>query len=284
MNKFGDKQYLIISPKPSKIFLRAFRIAGEQLQKQFNANNLKSVQSSYDGFKWLKSEITHPSFDNLTFAYKNSVFSVVIEIIDKISSTFTKEHKEHLLKVCEANNLIPCTFKLKLIFKDSNYLGRLIGNKEKFDYELMPLEQGWNLYDVRTSQKINPLNMASDEKIRMSEWELSNFAIQIVKDYMKKEGNEIISFCDLTDINPQIWFKNKEGEIGWVIAKHIKNDSDLDYRKWVGLEEKSPFLKQFDGYFASVQFYSVNTNSRSDLYRGDGMYVRYIGLERIYVA
>lgn len=123
----------------------------------------------------------------------------------------------------------------------------------------------------------------------MSKWKLSNFAIQIVRNDIEKEGNEILSFCDLPEVNPQIWFKNKKGETGWVIVKHIKNESDLDYKEWVGLEDRSPQLKPYDGYFASVQIipsigWDGISNSTTDLFRGDGMYVNYKGLERIYIS
>lgn len=289
MSKYGDIQYLIDRPEPSEIFLRARHIAGSQLQDQFNANNQNSVNSSYEGFKWIKAELTYPSFDNLTFAYKNSVFSVVIELIDDKGSSFTKQQKDRLLMACEENNLIHCTFRLKFREKAENFLGRLMGNKDQPDYELTPLEQGWNLYDARTNKKIDPLNIASDEKTRMSKWELSNFAIQIVRNDLEKEGNEILSFCDLPEVNPQIWFKNKKGETGWVIVKHIKNENEKDYKEWIGLEDRSPQLKPYDGYFASVQLVpSIGWNGVSefpkDLFRGDGMYVNYKGLERIYVS
>jgi hypothetical protein len=165
-----------------------------------------------------------------------------------------------------------------------NFLERLIGSKDQLDYELTPIEHGWNLCDARTTQRINPLNIANNERTRMSKWELSNFAIQIVRNDLEKEGNEILSFCDLPEVNPQIWFKNNKGEIGWVIVKHIKDENELDYKEWVGLEDRSPQLKPFDGYFASVQFYSTLTNSTTDLFRGDGMSVNYKGLERIYVS
>ena len=284
MSKYGDIQYLIDRPEPSEIFLRARNMAGVQLQEQFSSNNQNSVNSSYEGFKWIKAELTYPSFDNLTFAFKNSIFSVVIELIDEKGSSLTKQQKDRLLKACIENNLIPCTFKFKFREKNDNFLGRLMGNKDQLDYELSAIEQGWNLYDARTNQKINPLNLASDKKTKMSKWELSNFAIQIVRNDIEKEGNQILSFCDLPEVNPQIWFKNKKGETGWVIVKHIESESDLDYKEWVGLENRSPQLKPYDGFFASVQFYSLDTNSTKDLNRGDAMNVNYKGLERIYVS
>jgi hypothetical protein len=284
MSKYSDIQYLIDRPEPSEIFLKARNMAGVQLQDQFKANNKMSVNSSYEGFKWIKAELTYPSFDNLTFAFKNTIFSVVIELINENGSSFTKQQKDRLLMACEENNLIPCTFKLKLRERTNTFLNRLIGDKNQLDYELTVLEKGWNLHDARTNQKIEPTILASNELTRMSKWELNNFAIQIVRNEIVKEGNQILSFCDLSGVNPQIWFKNKKGETGWVIVKHIKKENDLDYKEWIGLEDRSPQLKLYDGYFAAVQFYSMNTNSTTELFRGDEMSVKYKGLERIFVS
>ena len=113
---------------------------------------------------------------------------------------------------------------------------------------------------------------------------LSNFAIQIVISDFVKEENQVLSFCDMPEINPQIWFKNKEGKVGWIIVKHITDESDLDYKKWVGLEQKNEQLLPYDGYYASVQFESKRSNSKMILNRGDQVSVNYKGLERIYVA
>ena len=68
MAKYGDIQYLIDRPKPSKIYLDARRIAFYQLQKQFAINNMIGAKSSYESFKWIKAELTYPSFDHFTFA------------------------------------------------------------------------------------------------------------------------------------------------------------------------------------------------------------------------
>ena len=128
------------------------------------------------------------------------------------------------------------------------------------------------------------INIASELSTKMSQWELSNFAIQIVRNQLQKEGMTILYFCDVLEINPQIWFKDEKNNTGWNIVKHILNEDDLDYKKWVGLENQSPQLKPYDGFFASVQFKSKKGNSGNHLNRGDEMYVNYKGIERIYVS
>lgn len=285
MGKFGDIQYLIDRPEPSEIFLQARQIAGFQLQEQFKIYNKgKKIYSCNDGFKWIKAELTYPSFDHLTFAYKNSVFAVVIELIDNTETSFSLQQKERLLVACTENNLIPCLFKVN-IQEANNKLFKTINSKyNQDDFELNSVEQGWNLFDPISNKSIDPLTLSSEEPTIMSEWELNNFAIQIVIADIVKEENQVLSFCDIPEINPQIWFKNNNGNVGWIIVKHITNDSDLDYRKWVGLEQKNEQLLPYDGYYASVQFESKKTNSMMILNRGDQISVNYKGLERIYVS
>jgi hypothetical protein len=67
-------------------------------------------------------------------------------------------------------------------------------------------------------------------------------------------------------------------------VKHITTETDLDYRKWVGLEQHNEQLLPFDGYYASIQFHSLKTNSMVNLNRGDAYVANYKGLERIYVS
>lgn len=284
MSKYVEIHYFVDSPEPSEIYLKARSIAGTQLQEQFAFFNNKNVNSSYDGFKWIKAELSYPSFDNLTFAFKNSIFSLVIELIDNTGSSFSQNQKVRLLKACDENNLIPCLFKVNLQVESKNVMHPPLNKSVQKDLELIPAEKGWNLIDARTNDKISPQLLATEELTKMSNWELNNFAIQIVRKDIENEGNAILSFCDLLEINPQIWFEDKLGNMNWVVVRHITSKSDLNYREWVGLEKNNPQLIPYDGFFASVQFFSLSTNSATTLNRGDAMNVIYKGLERIYVS
>jgi len=228
--------------------------------------------------------LTYPSFDHLTFAYKNSVYAVVIELIENTETSFSLQQKERLLIACAENNLIPCLFKVNIQESNNKVFKTINSSYSQDDYELNSVEQGWNLFDPINNKKIDPINLSTEDPAIMSKWELSNFAIQIVISDIVKEENQVLSFCDMPEINPQIWFKNKEGKVGWIIVKHITDDSDLDYKKCVGLEQKNEQLLPYDGYYAWVQFESKSSNSKMILNRGDQFSVNYKGLERIYVS
>jgi hypothetical protein len=280
MGKYGDIHYLLDRPEPSNIFLEARQIAGFQLQEQFKIyNKEQEISSSNQGFKWVKTELTYPSFSHLTFAFKNKIFAIVIELIDNSGSTFNKQQQENLLNACSENNLIPCLFKIN-VKENPNWL--IIDGDD--DIELKPIEKGWNLYDANNNEKIIPVNLSTEEPTLMSNWELSNYAIQVVISDLEKTSNQILSFCDLLEINPQIWFKDKDGNVGWVIVKCHHPNFNYELEDWMGIQNNIKSLMPFNGYFASVKFESMNSKSTSILLRGEQFHVDYDGLKRIYTT
>lgn len=289
MSRFGKQQYAVDSARPTRIEIDARDLAGLQIQDQFFIYNQGGREISNNHFKWIRSDFTMPSFDSFNFGYKNMVFSVLVELVNSSGiSHLNPKKKEILINECLQNNLIPCLFKV-VVTGSREICGDSKQNSDQRNYQLRPLKMEWNLYDARNNKEINPLALASDELVRMSKWELNNFAIQIVSSRLIKEGYKIQSYCDIINMNPQIWFENESGETAWIIVRYIDNDEDLDYRKWVGLEEVSPMLKPYDGYFAPVRF-SNSTNDdgkpvfNDDVFRGCPVNVDYRGLQRVYVV
>lgn len=283
MNHFLSPQYPIERPEPSELFLRARNYAGRYLQDQFRKYNTKVVRSSHDGFKWLKAELTYPAFDHFSFAYHNDIFSVLVDLHQDSCSLLTPQEKAQHLNACEANRLIPCLFAISYN-TPLHHEDRATINRRQVDPDFTPLSSHWNLTDARTNKPLDPLLVASKEPALMSPWELNNFAIQIVCNQLKFDDATILSFCDLIDVNPQLWFKNKEGQIGWVLVKHLRSEREKDYKYWLGLEQANPQLMDYDGYFASIEFLSNEASKPNDQFRGDLMSVDFKGLERIYVV
>lgn len=65
---------------------------------------------------------------------------------------------------------------------------------------------------------IIPEDLTDDVEVEMSGWELHNFAIQIVRDHIVNniKGN-VLSYCDVDGIDPQVWFEDKQGTRSWVV-------------------------------------------------------------------
>lgn len=280
MSIFRKPGYEIDRPEPSEIFLKARHIAGSQLQGEFNKNKGR-VPESRD-YKWIKAELTYPSFDHLTFGYGNQVFSILVDLCDDGRSTLTERERDRFLKATSENNLVPCRFRVMLPM-------------------LRPTSEGWNLTHFTTGARIIPSEMANDANIPMSEWELRNFAIQVVRNHIEQEGKgNILSFCDVLKIDPQIWFEDTSGNRCWALVRSLKNANEAAIPHWVGLEKSNPQLKPYDGFFAGVSLassapilrdtdgnlipLSERFSGKAPLYRGDQFYVKFDGLQRIHVS
>ncbi|HQM51192.1 MAG TPA: hypothetical protein PLJ71_21125 [Candidatus Hydrogenedentes bacterium] len=279
MSIFEKPGYQIDRPEPSQLFLKARNIAGLRLQEQFNKNN-GCVEESRD-YKWIKAELTCPSFDHLTFGYKNQVFSVLVDLRDSQQSYLSRQERDRFITATTENNLVPCLFPIMLP-------------------ELKPAHAEWNLTHITTGKSVVPNEVATDENMPMSEWELHNFVIQIVRNHLEHDKrSRILSFCDILQINPQIWFDDAAGNTCWVLVRHLKQPEDGAISKWIGLEKLNPPLKGYDGFFAGVSLassapilhdqqgnlipLSERFSGKAPLYRGDQFYIEFDGLQRIHV-
>lgn len=272
--------YQIDSNEPSAEFLRARNAAGSHLQEMFRQLGGR-VESQHD-FRWIKADLTWPSFDHLTFAYKNQVFSVLVDLVEDHRGMITSKEVTRCIDACTENNLVPCLFSVD-------------------KRSLSPLRDGWNLYHPMSGAAIVPEELVDDVKVEMSAWELHNFAIQIVREHIEKDGKgRILSFCDVIGIDPQIWFEDTQGNRSWIIVRHFPCLTGEESKDFIGVEKTNPQLASHDGFFAGVSVASsepvthdldakaVPLSKRFDgstpVYRGDGFYVNFKGIERTYVA
>lgn len=231
----------------------ARNVLGKFLQEKFNKHH---------GFRWIRVDPMSPKFDDMSFAYKNKIFSVLIDLKNNKKIELTEKEKNKFLTECIANNLIPCIFPIS----------------EIENLSLLP-EESWNLYDIRTNELINPLTVATDEKILMSNYELNNMAVEIVKEYIKKEKMVIKSYCDLVGIQPQICFRDAAGELSWIYVNYSTNTLFKDETD--DLNKLITRLPQFNGYIARVGLICTNQEKP---YRGSGFYVKFDGIEKIHSA
>ena len=165
------------------LFAEAHNLAGRHIQKMIGENKAD--------FTWIRPEITNPSFDDLNFRYKNQVFSVLISMKRDGQEMLEPRRVGPFIRETKANNLVPCIFPVDLEFVavDSPHgWGVVIEPGKNPSHELrMKDPTGWNLFHVETNEKINPLEMADDTPVLMSDYEMQNFAIQIVRNQLKKE-------------------------------------------------------------------------------------------------
>lgn len=273
--------YEIDRSNPSPQFLEARNRAGLALQEQFKTLGGK-LELPKD-YRWIKAELTWPSFDDLTFGYRNQVFSVLVEPLRNGESLLSPKAIERCKEAARDNHLVPCVFPIEI---DS----------------LRPASTGWNLFHLETREPVIPEDIASDKKIPMSKWEMRNFAIQIVISHLEGEeiGARVLSFTDVLGIDPQVWFETQVGTRNWVVVRNFAQVHGNEWENYVGLEKSNPPLRAYNGHFAAVAIASAEAvlydlegnpiplserfTGSSPIFRGDSFYVNFGGLKRIYVS
>jgi hypothetical protein len=271
--------YEISRSQPSEPFLRARNLAGMTLEQNFRVFGGKR-KASLD-YRWIKSELTWPSFDHLTFAYGNQIFSVLVELIDGEESELSEQECKRCFDASVTHNLIPCIFQVSAT-------------------KMKPLRDGWNLVALETGLPIKPEDFVTDERIEMSEWELRSMAIQIVRDTITKEGGEVLSFTDVLGVDPQVWFQDNAGKRSWVIVRNYPRLNGDEKADFLDIANQHPQLASYSGYFSAVSMASseavlydrsgsvIPLSRRFDgtapLYRGDQFYIKFDGLVKLHVA
>ena len=272
--------YQIDSSNPPPEFFEARNVAGVTLQQQFNL--LPQSGSPSRDAKWLKADLTWPSFDHLTFAYRDAVFSVLVDIVENNSSSLEPKATKRCLDAAALHNLIPCVFQVDR-------------------RTMQPSSGGWNLFDLRDGTLVDPAQTPDTGTVPMSAWELQSFGVQVVRGHVTGQlGGKEHSFCDVLGIDPQIWFEDSKGNNGWVVVRNFPVLTGEEKSDWLGFAGTNTKLQKFDGYFAAVSIassapvlrdeqgnlipLSERFTGQAPLYRGDSFCVKFEGLQRIHVA
>jgi|TARA_B100000315_G_C14100982_1_gene373722 hypothetical protein len=68
---------------------------------------------------------------------------------------------------------------------------------------------------------VNPVAFISGEKIEMTDWELHDFAVQVVRNYIVESLNrKLMSSQGDPQVNPSMWFVGEEGP-EWVVVRAV---------------------------------------------------------------
>ena len=254
--------HFIDRPQPPDSFFRVREYAGWELQQKMKV---------LPGAHWLKAEYTAPAFENLSFAYKNQIFCVLIVYVHKKTGKAISigVKRDNLVRECKKNNLVPCVYRI------------LVDDFEKPSLDkLEEVGKGWNLLHAETGVEINPAELANDIPIKMSPWELHDFAVQVVRNYITdKLKYKILSYQTVLGIEPQIFFEDNNGMKNWVVVRHVVYPNK-EANMPANIFDIMPSLKECNGYFASVGFCSSDM-SNSCLYRGEMAMINFQGMKKV---
>ncbi len=242
-----------------KEFTLAWQCAGRHIQKM-----------GQEGVQWLRASLNPPIAEHLSFRLGNQLIFVYVDVE---ALPLVGKRKDLFLRVSNEATAIPCILKME------HRLGT---------YE--PIYSGWGLIDAITGKAVNPTNLVSNDFIEMSDWELHDFAIQVVRSHLEKDGKKVFSFQSSRHIDPSIWFEDKNGAC-WVVvraSRYPKKKADYP----VNIKD----IKQSCSKMSNVGFFASVTVANSDdpfdpkaenngnflpLYRGHGMTIRFDGIEPV---
>lgn len=229
---------------PKKLYIKLLEYA---------QNNLNNMLSQTGKCIWYHANYKSPYFDNLCFLYGNTVFSVLIEVIDENNTSYLRQkHIDRQLAVAEQYNFIPC--KYSVVVPNPYDLNNV---------RIKALNNGLNLVHTQTNEKIVPKNIATNEKVLMSDWEIRHFSILFTAANLKSQGCKIARLQDTMEVDPQIWFYTPDGISSWAIVRFSTPDKkeELDEDK---LNQILSHGFKNNGFIAEVQ---VNPEEGTKLYR-----------------
>lgn len=238
-------------------FSRCWKAAGIHIENQAQG----ALQS------WLKANLNPPFLEHLSFRLGNQLF--FIQLVDVDGLLITPSSLKGLLTIADGCEGYACVMPMR---------------KKGSDWQ--PSQPDWGLFDARTEKPINPVMLISDEKIEMTDWEVHDFAVQVVRQDLENQGRELMSWQGNPQVKPSLWFVGDNGP-EWVVVKALRYPSIFDGN----IETLCNIgLPRANGNFALVTLASVNdpfdpnaiNNGNFELfYRGEGMTVKYEGLVKV---
>ena len=241
----GLTMYEVHQAEPSQAFKSAWNAAGRHIQRQAG-----------DRLNWLRADLNPPMAEHLSFRMGNQIFFIYVE-----AAEFQFKREGSLfLRVAHAANAVPCILTMN----------------EQFSM-WQPQYAGWGLVHAETDEPIVPPTLISDQLVEMTDWELHDFCVQVVCNYLKQQNKEVFAKQSSPEIDPSIWFRDQNGT-HFVVARATRYpESEAGMPSNVSDIKRSCAAMSQSGFYASVSVANADELS-SPLYRGHGMHVRFTGL------
>jgi len=242
----------------SKEFFPIWRAAGEHMNAQ--------VDGGIQG--WLRAHPYPPVLEHLSFRLGNQLFFIRVEDADgRIEGPGSRRG---LLTVAQGTNGHACILPMRK---------RMLRGSWVAD------RPGWGLLDARTGQAVDPHALVTDEPIEMTDWELHDMAVQVVREHLERQGFELMSWQGNPEVDPSIWFIGKSGRPEWVVVRAYVFPQTEPGRpaNWGDIATGCSHLST-TGHFAPVgisgvdQWLDIDDNVRRP-HRGHRLHVAFEGLE-----
>jgi len=251
--------YDIETQQPTSQFVDVWSAAGHHLQNH-----------GQGAIYWLKCELTPPFLEHLSFRIGNQLVFVRIE--DKHGELEIPGNPHGVQIIAEECNGLACRMPMSLV--DDNW---------------QPEYPDWGLIDLRSGTLINPVSLISSENIVMTDWELQDIAVQLVRNHVQEKlGRKILSSQANPKVDPSIWLKGPNGP-EWIVIRASRTPQPIMEPPDFITEISNHYSHITDkGYFAPISIASAQTvDGRHDvsftrnLWRGYKMAASCHGLQAI---
>ena len=194
----------------------------------------RHLGSKHESLVWLRAHLSLPIIEHMSFRLGNQIFFVELYDVEELVTT-PNNNSDGLISFAKQCNAIPCLFPMK-----------------KAGNEWKALNNGWNLFNPISQEPVLPEQLITDETVVMSDWEVQDMAVVLVKNRLEESGNKIMSWQSNPAVYPSIWY---EGESGpeYVIVGAVRYPVREALLPSNVSEIKSGSAKMSDiGYFISV--------------------------------
>ncbi len=243
----------------SDAFVECWRAAGQHLTHKL------PPQHPF----WLKTNLSAPFLEHLSFRLGNQLFYIRIEDAD--GQIDIPGSRKLLMRIAEGSNGHACLMPM-----------RRSGDSWR------PVHPGWGLIDAVTGAPINPPALVTGEDMQMSDWEIHGFGVQVVAEHIKKRY--FLERCQTQidpEIDPSIWFEGPEGpEFVVVRARHLRPPERPATLPEIARQCAHESRR---GHYAAVEIFHEKQLMQlrpgrfpiTPLWRGHAMNVSFSGLEPI---
>lgn len=250
--------------KPSEEFAHCWQAAGRHLDGQVDGG----LQH------WLRAELMPPFLEHLSFRLGNQLFFVRLEDADgRLSVPGTRRGLEAVAEGCRG---IACLMPM-----------RRRGGRWQ------PAAPGWGLVELSSGRPVDPPALATDEPVEMTDWELQDYGVQVVREHLKEAGRALMSWQSNPDVDPSLWFVGDRSP-EWVVVRVARmapdDDDEADdpppappARIHEIARRCAPYERR--GHFAAVRVMCPDTMLRGgQLLRGRMLVPAFEGLEPVPAA
>jgi hypothetical protein len=229
----------------------------------------RHLQNCGDGrMRFLKADLYCPMVEHLSFRIGNQL--VFVQVVDLAGEVHGPGSQEGLVDKAAAAGATPC----------------LIPMRKQADGSWSADFPRWGLLGVETAVPFDPVEAVTSAPVELTDWEIHDFAIQIVRNHLKDQGRQLMGYCSDLDVNPSLWFIGDEGP-EWVVIRGVRYPA-TEPNDWPDLGEiadsSRPLAKA--GNTAVVRFAHVDQGlGKSDpilpILRGEPVEMDFSGLERV---